>query len=266
VAPPPRRVAISGAVATAGRASGNGHIGGRTSVPAGEVHEGLLRGAGRLGRLRRGGVDRAEDLQDRYFQPFDGRDRRIKSRTLGLFFRMQAVTEVAPRLGITAVIPCLNEAAGLAHTYAEVSAQLDRYDAELLFIDDGSGDRTLELIKSFAAGDPRVSYISFTRNFGQEAAISAGFRYAAKPWIVQLDADLQFPPAEIHSLVARAIASQSDVVFGIRRQRQDGTARTVASRLQHWIARRVLNIAIPDGRSPTGPQPHQKANSEAIIT
>jgi GT2 family glycosyltransferase len=58
-----------------------------------------------------------------------------------------------------------------------VAEQLARHDAELLFVDDGSDDGTLELIKAFAARDPRVSYISFTRNFGLEAAIAAGFRY-----------------------------------------------------------------------------------------
>jgi polyisoprenyl-phosphate glycosyltransferase len=153
------------------------------------------------------------------------------------------------RLGITAVVPCLNEAAGLARTYADVAAQLDRYESELLFVDDGSDDQTLELIKSFAASDPRVSYISFTRNYGQEAAISAGFRYASKPWIVQLDADLQFPPAEIHNLVGRALQSDCDVVFGIRRRRCDGPLRRFASRVQHWVARRLLGIEIPYGAS-----------------
>ena len=163
---------------------------------------------------------------------------------------MELVDDIATeRLGITAVIPCLNEAAGLAGTYAETAAQLDRYDAELLFIDDGSDDGTLELIKAFAARDPRVSYISFTRNYGQEAAVSAGFRYASKPWIVQLDADLQFPPSEVHRLLARASRSDCDVVFGVRRQRCDKPLRRVASRLQQWIARRLLGIEVPYGAS-----------------
>jgi len=153
------------------------------------------------------------------------------------------------RLGITAVIPCLNEAAGIARAYAEVAAQLERYDAELLFVDDGSTDATLELVKQLAARDPRVSYISLTRNFGLEAAIAAGFRYASKPWCVQLDADLQFPPSQVHALVARAAQGDCDVVFGIRRERRDSLLRRATSRTQHWVARRVLGIEIPDGAS-----------------
>ena len=88
-----------------------------------------------------------------------------------------------------------------------------------------------------------------TRNFGLEAAIGAGFRYASKPWSVQLDADLQFPPSQIHALVARAMRGDCDVVFGIRRQRRDSLPRRAASRVQHLIARRVLGIEIPDGAS-----------------
>jgi polyisoprenyl-phosphate glycosyltransferase len=163
---------------------------------------------------------------------------------------MELVDDIAAgRLRITAVIPCLNEATGLAETYAEMAAQLDRYDTELLFIDDGSDDGTLDLIKAFAARDPRVSYISFTRNYGQEAAVSAGFRYASKPWIVQLDADLQFPPSEVHKLLARASRGDCDVVFGIRGQRCDKPLRRIASRLQQWIARRLLGIDVPYGAS-----------------
>jgi polyisoprenyl-phosphate glycosyltransferase len=153
------------------------------------------------------------------------------------------------QLGITALIPCLNEAAGIAPAYAAVAEQLARHDAELLFVDDGSDDGTLELIKAFAARDPRVSYISFTRNFGLEAAIAAGFRYASKRWIVQLDADLQFPPSELPALLARALEGDCDVVFGIRRERRDSLLRRAASRAQHWIARRLLGIEIPDGAS-----------------
>ncbi|MFN2468239.1 MAG: glycosyltransferase family 2 protein [Gaiellaceae bacterium] len=152
-------------------------------------------------------------------------------------------------LGVTAVIPCYDEADGLARAYAELASELSSYDAELLFVDDGSRDRTLELIKGFAARDPRVRYISFTRNFGLEAAFGAGFRYASKPWIVQLDADLQSPPSEVHRLLARALEGDVDVVFGIRRDRRDSWFRCAASWLQHWLARRVLGLQIPPGAS-----------------
>jgi polyisoprenyl-phosphate glycosyltransferase len=155
----------------------------------------------------------------------------------------------APRLGLTAVIPCFNEGDGIARAYDELAAELAGYDAEILFVDDGSDDGTLERIKSLAATDARVRYISFTRNFGLEAAFGAGFRYAGKPWILQIDADLQSPPRELHRLLARAVEGGYDVVFGIRRDRKDPWARRVASRVQHWIARRLLGIEVPAGAS-----------------
>jgi glycosyltransferase involved in cell wall biosynthesis len=147
------------------------------------------------------------------------------------------------------VIPCFNEGDGIARAYDELAAELAGYDAEILFVDDGSDDDTLGLIKSLAATDARVRYISFTRNFGLEAAFGAGFRYAGKPWILQIDADLQSPPHELHRLLARAVDGGYDVVFGIRRDRKDPWARRMASRVQHWVARRLLGIEIPAGAS-----------------
>lgn len=151
--------------------------------------------------------------------------------------------------GLTAVIPCFNEAEGIDRTYDEVVSELSHYDLELLFVDDGSTDSTLSRIKSLAARDRRVRYISLSRNFGQEAAFGAGFDYASKPWIVQLDADLQSPPSEVCRLFDRAVDGDYDVVFGIRQDRQDPWARRTASRLQHWIARRLLGIDIATGAS-----------------
>jgi glycosyltransferase involved in cell wall biosynthesis len=152
-------------------------------------------------------------------------------------------------IGLAVVVPCFNEAEGLERAYLEVAREVARYDAELLFVDDGSTDDTLALIKRFADSDPRVKYLSFSRNFGLEAAFSAGFRYASKPWIVQLDADLQSPPSEIHRLVDTAVVGDYDVVFGVRRHRQDHWLRRAGSSLQHWIARRVLGIDLPQGAS-----------------
>jgi glycosyltransferase involved in cell wall biosynthesis len=148
---------------------------------------------------------------------------------------------------LTAVVPCLNEEANVVPAYQEIVAELDRYDdLEVLFIDDGSTDGTLEEIRTIANKDRRVSYISFTRNFGLEPAFSAGYRYARHDWIVHLDADLQFPPAEVHRLVDAALAGH-DAVFGIRVDRKDRWPRRAASRLHDLIARRLLGIELPAG-------------------
>lgn len=151
------------------------------------------------------------------------------------------------RFAVTVVVPCLNEADNVEPVYREVVAELGRYDdVEVLFVDDGSTDGTLERIRALAARDPAVSFVSFTRNFGLEAAFSAGYRYARHPWVLHLDADLQFPPAEAHKLVARAQTGY-DAVFGVRVDRKDPRLRRLASRLHELIARRLLGIELPAG-------------------
>ncbi|GAA3018500.1 glycosyltransferase family 2 protein [Streptosporangium longisporum] len=154
-----------------------------------------------------------------------------------------------PRPGITAMIPCYNEAACVEQAYREIRSELLRYDdVEILFVDDGSDDGTLDAIKSFAARDPLVKYISFARNFGLEAAFSAGFKYASKPWTVQFDADLQSPPEEMHRLVQKALEGY-DVVFAVRENRQDPWYRRLGTWGHQMIARRWLGIEIPAGAS-----------------
>ena len=146
---------------------------------------------------------------------------------------------------ITAMVPCYNEELCIEQAYREISAVMAGFaEYEILFVDDGSGDRTLELIKSFAAADSRVRYLAFARNFGLEAAFSAGFKYAAHRWTVQLDADLQSPPAEIPKLVAKALEGY-DIVFGIRMRRQDPWFRRWGSSGLSLVARRLLAIDLP---------------------
>jgi hypothetical protein len=93
-----------------------------------------------------------------------------------------------------------------------------------------------------------VRYLSFTRNFGIDAVMAAGFRYASRPWTVQCDADLQVPPEEIWSLLDKA-AQGYDVVFGERRGRRDPLVRRGGSAALHWTARRLFGIDMPRGAS-----------------
>lgn len=147
---------------------------------------------------------------------------------------------------LTVVVPCFNEEDNVPAAYAEIIADLGVHDLEVIFVDDGSTDATLPLIKQLAATDQRVHYISFARNFGFEAAFSAGYTYARKPWILHLDADLQFPPGEAHHLIQQA-GSDCDVVFGIRGHRHDPWYRTWGAIAYHALSRRVFGIRIPPG-------------------
>ncbi len=146
---------------------------------------------------------------------------------------------------ITAVVPCYNEEECLRRAHAEISEALAPFgDHEIVYVDDGSTDGTLAIIRELAACDDRVRYLSFTRNFGLEAAFSAGFRYARHPWTVQFDADLQSPPSELPRLFHKALEGY-DAVFAMRVERNDPWHRRVGSQAQHWLARRVFGIELP---------------------
>jgi hypothetical protein len=142
------------------------------------------------------------------------------------------------------VIPCYNEVDNVDHICAEVLTELGHLDLELIFVDDGSSDGTLDAIKRLALADPRVHYISFTRNFGFEAAFSAGYRYARRPWILHLDADQQFPAAEARRLIEVA-AQGYDAVFGVRNDRKDRLVRRLGTAAFHFVAARLLRIELP---------------------
>ncbi|WP_052021987.1 glycosyltransferase family 2 protein [Actinokineospora spheciospongiae] len=147
---------------------------------------------------------------------------------------------------LSVVIPCFNEADNVDPCYREIIAELGEHDLELLFVDDGSTDATLERVRALAEADPRVGYLSFTRNFGFEAAFSAGYRYAGKPWVLHIDADQQFPAAEARKLISAAEAG-NDAVFGIRTNRQDPLVRRWGTALFHFLGRRVLRMELPRG-------------------
>ena len=101
---------------------------------------------------------------------------------------------------ISIIIPCYNEEAALPYFFTEIRKVADNMTAtyelcfEFIFVNDGSKDGTLNLLREFAAEDNRVRYISFSRNFGKEAAMYAGFQHAAGDFAVLMDADLQHPP------------------------------------------------------------------------
>jgi polyisoprenyl-phosphate glycosyltransferase len=156
---------------------------------------------------------------------------------------------VSAETGLTVIVPCYDEGRQVKAAYdAIVRALAEISDLEILFIDDGSTDDTLECMRELAVADSRVRYLSFTRNFGLAAAVTAGFRYASRPWLLQLDADLQFPPDQAWTLLREA-AKGYDVVFGIRRDRRDALARRLGAAGHQWVARRLLGIELPQGAS-----------------
>jgi dolichol-phosphate mannosyltransferase len=110
-----------------------------------------------------------------------------------------------PRLSV--VCPAFQEEDVLPIFHAELSRALaplaDEFQAEVVYVDDGSTDGTLAVLRRLAASDPRVRYLSFSRNFGHQAAVTAGLEHAAGDLVVSLDTDLQHPPALIPVLIDR---------------------------------------------------------------
>jgi len=140
---------------------------------------------------------------------------------------------------VSVVIPAYNEEKNMSLIYQETREVLERLDRpwEIIFIDDGSSDTTLSVLQAIAEADQRVVVIAFRRNFGQTAAISAGFDYATGEVIITMDGDLQNDPADIPRLLQK-IEEGYDVVTGWRFDRKDAF---INRRLPSIIANKIIS-------------------------
>ncbi|MBX7222161.1 MAG: glycosyltransferase family 2 protein [Blastocatellia bacterium] len=158
--------------------------------------------------------------------------------------------ETAPcttRKDVTVLIPVYNEEENLETLYSRLSAVLSGCTAsyEMVFINDGSADRSLAMLRGFQENDPQhVVVIDLTRNFGQHPAIVAGFHHCRGDAVILIDADLQNPPEEIPHLLAKFYEG-FDVVYGIRRQREDQGWRKLGSRSVVWLMEKLLGVQLP---------------------
>ncbi len=144
----------------------------------------------------------------------------------------------APRPHVSAVIPVYNEEANLPELNERMTKALDSIGKswELIYVDDGRADRSLELLAGYSAKDKRVKSVEFNRNYGQHAAVFAGLSQTSGDIVVTLDADLQNPPEEVPKLVAK-MEEGYDVVGSVRKNRQDPLFRKIASKLVNRLTR-----------------------------
>jgi glycosyltransferase involved in cell wall biosynthesis len=149
---------------------------------------------------------------------------------------------------ISLVIPVYNEADNLPVLYEEVVAALAGLDQEweLLFIDDGSEDLSLRVMRQLADRDERVRYLSFAENCGQSAAFAAGFREARGDVIVTMDADLQNDPRDIPAMLGAYASQGQDMVIGWRAKRQDSWVKRVASRIANTVRNSISRETVRD--------------------
>lgn len=152
---------------------------------------------------------------------------------------------------ITLIVPCYNEEASLPIFYnavCTVSEQLPDHDITMLFIDDGSKDGTLQKMKEIASNDQRVRYLSFSRNFGKEAAMYAGFCNASSDYVAVMDADMQDPPALLPEMI-RIIETEGYDSVATRRVTREGEPpiRSFFARMFYKLINRISEADIVDG-------------------
>jgi glycosyltransferase involved in cell wall biosynthesis len=126
-------------------------------------------------------------------------------------------------LKLSVIIPCYNEEEVIAATYARVDRSLKNAGAsrrEIVFINDGSRDRTLEILRTIAHTNPDVRVLSFSRNFGHQPAVAAGIENCTGDVAVIIDADLQDPPELIGDMVRIHISQEANIVYGLRTSRR----------------------------------------------
>ena len=144
-------------------------------------------------------------------------------------------------LQVSVVIPVFNEELVLHEFYPRLKKEAENWGKsyELLFVDDGSTDNSFELICKWKKIDSNIRVIKFTRNFGQQAAVLAGFRQSRGDIVVQIDSDLQNPPEEIKRLLG-AFTDEVDLVVTVPRKRRDSSLRILGSKVLHSLAQALF--------------------------
>lgn len=144
------------------------------------------------------------------------------------------------------IIPAFNEEENIPNLYSRLVAASPSWELpfEVIIIDDGSKDRTYELLQKLHQQDPRFKYISFSRNFGHQTAVSAGLRYAIGDVVAVIDADLQDPPEQLHKFLQQWRQGYQ-VVYGIRTKRKENFLKKISYYLFYRILSWCSSIDIP---------------------
>lgn len=152
---------------------------------------------------------------------------------------------------LSIVIPFYNEEESIRQTYQAIVKELgdlDDIELELVFVNDGSRDRTLEIMKELAQQDTRVKFVSFSRNFGKEAGILAGFQHSHGDLTVLMDGDLQHPPAVVKEMI-EAYQEGFDMISAKRNRKGESKRSTFFAHLFYRVANNVMDIHLQDGVS-----------------
>lgn len=156
---------------------------------------------------------------------------------------------------LTVIVPCYNEEEAIPYFYEEILKTIKVFDNnypgtefELLFVDDGSKDKTLQVLRELSSRDKRIRYVSFSRNFGKEAGIYAGLENSKGEYVVIMDADLQDPPSLLPDMY-EAVTKEGYDSAATRRVTRKGEPpiRSFFARMFYKIMRKISNTDIVDG-------------------
>ncbi len=150
-------------------------------------------------------------------------------------------------MDVSIVIPMLNEEESLPELTERIHAQVTamHLEHEIIFVDDGSTDRSFETLVRLKEKYPAIKIIRFRRNFGKSAALCVGFEKAAGTYVITMDADLQDDPAEIPNLIAE-LEKGFDLVSGWKKKRHDPISKTIPSKLFNLTTQKLTGIKIHD--------------------
>jgi glycosyltransferase involved in cell wall biosynthesis len=146
------------------------------------------------------------------------------------------------------VVPFHNEQENVTELYSRLKAVMEQVSApfELVFVDDGSTDRTFQVLQEIAAVDSRAVVVKLRRNFGQTSALAAGFRHATAEYVIAMDGDLQHDPADIPVFIEKLNAG-FDIVSGWRQTRPENLfLRRIPSRIANWTMAKLSGVPIHD--------------------
>ncbi|WP_456460608.1 glycosyltransferase family 2 protein [Reichenbachiella sp.] len=155
---------------------------------------------------------------------------------------------MAESLDISVVIPLLNEEESLPELHAWIGRVMEEkgFQYEILFVDDGSTDKSWEIISELAEKDEHVKGIKFNRNYGKSAALNTGFKNVSGHVVITMDADLQDSPDEIPGLYDQITKDGYDLVSGWKKKRYDPIMKTIPSKFFNFVARKFSGIKLHD--------------------
>ncbi|MDR0825406.1 MAG: glycosyltransferase family 2 protein [Prevotella sp.] len=149
---------------------------------------------------------------------------------------------------LSVIVPCYNEEAVIGETYRRLKSvfEIEQFSYELIFINDGSTDKTLALLKVLSEEDKTVKILNFSRNFGHQCAVTAGLNHCIGDIAVIIDSDLQDPPEVIPNMLNLMHTEQADVVYGVRKKREgESWFKLFTAKIFYRLLNKLSDVKFP---------------------